>query len=801
MNRFTLLRQAATARQDVIGLLHRFDVLSVDFFDTLATRAEPNPADLLLGLHPSPEMFDARRRAEFRVRQAARLAGRHEVTLQEIHGRDTVAAQAELEAEQATLSPAPHIVTILEAARQQGLRIAITSDTYLPEVLFRDFCARHAIACDTILLSCAHGETKEEGGLFKCLKDWAGPGARILHIGDNIASDVHSALNAGVVGRFLPSARQTTAMDALPPLHGFSTAERVALRGFLDASAARVEAAIAADPGCERAETVAAYIGEFVLGPLWFGFGHWMRTQAAQHGIDRIFFLARDGHCLSRAFALMFPSEAWRYIYLSRSALYLPASAAGEDEYLAKLFQNYSGLTGMQMLRRLRLADDAIYAATSVAERELLRLRPPLIDQDADKLKEVFARLRSLIEARGAEEADGLARYFAREGLSDAGHVGIVDLGWHNSMQVCLAGILKQLGAATQITGFYMGTFAHAQNPPPGDQSLGFLFDRGAPDGRLGAVKGAVTLLELLHAAPHGSTLAIDPVSAEPVLSDSPAELADYQRLIAPCHEQALAFIQRAQADLVGLEERLPQLFADLSAAHMQGLFAQPGLPEARALGSLRVSPDFGVVGPMRGLAAPVLSLSEGSLWPAATRLLDAYRRHGSADEAPLYRFDAAQQPELDCMVEPQRATPVPRVVVGFSGPHEQVPLTIANGEMRVGFGQDGPWQWRDVKFILATSAVLDSPELVVTFRLAASRPTRISVTIRDFVAFDFEQGFADAEWKHFDIGVEPQSFRAVFQLYPRVVGETLRERHLLLALPTEGALDLIVSEVTVARD
>jgi HAD superfamily hydrolase (TIGR01549 family) len=798
MNRFTLIRQAAQARQDILALLPRFDVLSVDFFDTLATRDEPNPVDLLLGLNPAPGALDARRRAEYGARQAALLAGRQEVLLAEIHAGDEAAARDELAAEEATLAPDPHILAIMQEARRRGLRIAITSDTYLPMSLFRGFCARHHVPQDTILLSCAHGRSKEEGGLFEALKDWAGPQARVLHIGDNIASDVHSALNAGVLGRFLPSLRQMTAMDALPPLHGFDAAERTALRRFLADSAARVEAAAAVDRSPGRAEALAAYLGQLVLGPLWLGFGHWLRQEIARQGIDRLHFLARDGHCLQRAFQLMFPRDGSSYLHLSRSALYLPAAAEGGDAYFEKLIQNYSGLTGMQMLRRLRLSDEAIYAATNEDERNLLRRRPPLKPEAMEGLKAVFAKLRSLIEARGAEEAAGLARYLAAEGLSTAAHAGIVDLGWHNSLQVCLGGILDRLGSPTRLTGFYMGTFAHAQPPRPGDGSRGFLFDRGRPRGRLDAVRPAITLLELLHAAPHGSTLAIDPGSARPVLADSPAELADHERVIAPCQEEALAFICRAQAELGPLLDRLPPILADLSAAHMRGLFAEPGLPEARTLGGLRVSSDFGVLGPMRALAAPLPALPEGSLWPPATRMLEAYRGDGAATARTLFRFDAAAHDGLSCLAAPQRATAMPGVVIGFSGPRDQVRLEATDGALRVAFDHEGPWRWRDVKFILGSSALLESPELLVSFRLAASQATRVSVTIRDFVAFDYEQGYSDTEWKDFEIDAEPRDHKAVFHLHPRVIGEELRERHLLLALPLKGEVELIVHEVAV---
>lgn len=798
MNRFTLLRQAAQARQDILALLPRFDVLSVDFFDTLATRAEPNPADLLLRLNPAPGALDARRRAEYAARQAALLAGRHEVLLAEIHAGDEAAAQAELAAEEATLAPDRQMLAIMQEARRLGLRIAITSDTYLPTSLFRGFCARHQVPQDTILLSCTHGRSKEEGGLFEVLKAWAGPRARILHIGDNIGSDVHSALNAGVLGRFLPSLRQMTAMDALPPLEGLDTAERTALRRFLAASAERVEAAAAEDRSPGQVEALAAYLGQFVLGPLWLGFGHWLRQEVARQGIDRLHFLARDGHCLQRAFRLMFPEEASRYLYLSRSALYLPAAADGGDAYLEKLIQNYSGLTGMQLLRRLRLSDEAIYAATDAAERDLLRRRPPLKPEAMEGLKAVFAKLRGLIEARGAEETGGLARYLEAEGLSTAAHAGIVDLGWHNSLQVCLGGILDRLGSPTRLTGFYMGTFAHARPTRAGDGSCGFLFDRGRPRGRLDAVRPAITLLELLHAAPHGSTLAIDPVSAQPVLVDSPAEQADHERFIGPCQEEALAFIRHAQAELGPLVERLPPFLADLSAAHMRGLFAEPGLPEARTLGALRVSSDFGVVGPMRALATPVRALPEGSLWPPATRMLEAYRGEGTAEAQTLFRFHAAAHAGLSCLAAPQRATEVPGVVIGFSGPRERIGLAVEEDALRVTFDHAGPWRWRDVKFILASSLLLESPELLVTFRLAASRPTRVSVTIRDFVAFDYEQGFCDTEWKDFEIDAAPSDHKAMFHLHPRVIGEELRERHLLLALPLEGEVELMVHDVAV---
>ena len=111
--------------------------VAFDVFDTLLFRDTARPEDLFTLMErtgaAAPGFAAARREAEASAREAARAAGRAEVTLDEIYARPALAGRgaapaAELATEAAVLRADPAMRELVGALRRAGKRLYVVSD-------------------------------------------------------------------------------------------------------------------------------------------------------------------------------------------------------------------------------------------------------------------------------------------------------------------------------------------------------------------------------------------------------------------------------------------------------------------------------------------------------------------------------------------------------------------------------------------------------------------------------------------------------------------------------------------------
>ncbi len=190
----------------------RADVLSLDCFDTLLWRKAALPTDVFYDAARSEAWMRAGVRAETRwngeayARRLKKLeSGTHEVGMEEIlaacaphAGAEELAAliEAELRAEEEHLYPFAPLCELVRAARAQGLRVILVSDTYFSEARLRRLLRRALpadvfAALEKIFVSSEHGCAKAGGLLEKALAFLRVPASRVVHLGDNPHADLH----------------------------------------------------------------------------------------------------------------------------------------------------------------------------------------------------------------------------------------------------------------------------------------------------------------------------------------------------------------------------------------------------------------------------------------------------------------------------------------------------------------------------------------------------------------------------------------------------------------------------------
>lgn len=244
-------------------------------------------------------------------------------------------------------------------------------------------------------------------------------------------------------------------------------------------------------------------VTEAVFPPVIADFAGWVLQKAAEMGIKRLYFLARDGYIINNTAAII--AERYgieielRYLYCSRLSLRNAAlEDLGEEAYRYLLEGGYS-LTPKVILGRLRLGeeerkrvyDDIGYTADENTE------------MGKAAASDFCGRLRESVVYNGyirfvAESCKEFAiAYLEQEGLLSDIPYAIVDSGWTGSMQR----MLRVLTGRRQV-GFYFGMYSKGRDED--GEFYTYLFDKSTSP--LLVSKFNNNLFEAVCSAPHGMT-------------------------------------------------------------------------------------------------------------------------------------------------------------------------------------------------------------------------------------------------------------------------------------------------------
>lgn len=525
-----------TAREPRLPRL--VEAYSFDLFDTLLGRHFACPTDLF---HEVERRLEAsgldhqsfarlRELTEFKLRQSADF--KSEVTLAQIYSAleaetgfganwQEAAMKIELDVEREALFSIPAGLTLLNRARKRKKRILFTSDTYFPrdflEPLLREFDI--LVPGDRLYLSVESGLMKSTGDLFSHVASSEGiKPSRLFHIGDNEESDFRMALSAGwkaAVFRPTEPNRYET-----PEAEPQSNSARLA-QSLFHGLRRKLRLLNSEETVKDRVifETTID-----VAGPLIIAYTAWCLRQAVERGIDRLYFLSRDGEILHQiAERLNEGSEhpvELRYLYVSRQSLLLPALSESLEEELAWILAPTAVLTVRIALRRVEIAPEAV--ADELAQAGF----PPnlwdlnLTDAQRKTLGQCLLTpgLRKRLIQQGERARQNAIAYLEQNGLMSDHSFAIVDIGWRGTLQKCISRLLDSAGQTAPVTGFYFGLLGTKRHKPE-DELVSFFFDT-SDTSKVDALVYLVAVLELFVAAQHGGVAGYRTVNgkAEPTL-------------------------------------------------------------------------------------------------------------------------------------------------------------------------------------------------------------------------------------------------------------------------------------------
>lgn len=309
-------------RRPVLALtkdLLQYDIISFDIFDTLIFRPFAKPADLFMIVGKRlnrTEFYRIRTDAEKRARELATITkGNREVTIEDIYAvieertglSKEIGIQTEFEVELQYCFANPYMKRVFKLLQEQKKTIIVVSDMYFPESMMKKLLSNAGYSgYEKLYVSCDYGCSKSSKGLYQYVKrDYEGK--KIVHIGDNVFSDIKCAQEIGFDVKYYKN------------VHEIGNQYRT------DGMSALVGSAYSGIVNTHLHNGIKIYSPYyeygFIYGGLYIlGFCNWIHKKVKLYGIEKVIFLSRDGDIYQKVFNKMFDDTPNEYFLWSRIA-------------------------------------------------------------------------------------------------------------------------------------------------------------------------------------------------------------------------------------------------------------------------------------------------------------------------------------------------------------------------------------------------------------------------------------------------------------------------------------------------
>lgn len=508
--------------------IEKSKVISLDIFDTLLFRLCEKP-DKVFNLVAQNNRINENdfRNDRINAEKKARKLRNREITIEDIYDYlppkyNSIKSQlmeSELEIEADVTFPNDEMVTFIKKYKNKK-RIILVSDMYLnSERMCRILKASGIKDYDKLYISCDYSASKSEGTLFDIVvKEERIEYSDIVHIGDNWKSDYA-----------IPKKRKISSFQYKRKQNN---SEVIILNEFLKIN--------------NRGNNIYYDFGYRYLGPAVFGYVRWIQEQLILEKIDKVFFFAREGQFIKKAFDLVKEKKFnEKYLYVSRRSLTIPAlvSVSSIEEF-TELRPIYGRVKVKDQFSKLGLEEELFkdygwykqYCKKTFSEIPT-EIKTTIINDLFVKTKEV-----------AKQEMNSVVKYLKQEEVF--GKFAVVDLGWNGSMQRALQVILDINDINHQMLGYFLAQRDEFYKNMDFIENYGFLFNYGKVSNDENVLLNSGTnFLEVLFSADHGTTLKynMENEKVSPVLAEFeyPKEI----RMIKEIQTAALDFITEFSAE------------------------------------------------------------------------------------------------------------------------------------------------------------------------------------------------------------------------------------------------------------
>jgi FMN phosphatase YigB (HAD superfamily) len=498
-------------------------IAAFDVFDTVLTRAVGSPVAVfyLLGrrlsnqglLNWPPEMFAVTRiQAEARAHDNKRWQSRLEDIYAELLSNEMGVmanarqlADAERSLESDLIRTVPEVAQVISSERNRRRRIVFVSDMYLSNAFIFEQLEKRGLAMsgDGCYVSCEYGKSKRDGGLFKImLQKESVLAADVEFAGNDPEIDIEPAHKIGVKAQHFRKANLNRYERILDSNCGATGGLASVFAGA--SRLARLSVA-ANTPHEESVRDFAASI----VAPTLVSFVMWILRYAKHHRLSRLYFLARDGQILHQiaerlSTKLDLPCPLY-YLYASRKAWGTASILRCDSEDMSWLLERDPGPDLHRLF--LRLGVDIQQFGPSLEHiglgkqcwnrafgpRELNIVRSTaFIDLIRHQVLRVAEQNRQVV-----------LRYLDQEGVNRDDNYGLVDVGWHGSLQEALGRICSNAGYGMG-TGLFFGLNKYRSEISDGIKEA-FFFDNQKRKGVSLYFNELFCLIEMMCAGTEGT--------------------------------------------------------------------------------------------------------------------------------------------------------------------------------------------------------------------------------------------------------------------------------------------------------
>ena len=510
------------------SIIHNSNVISFDIFDTLLVRSVNEPEDVFFLTACNSQVIVSDPAKFVRDRKLAAKTAEcmfYEPTIDDIYKALTgysddekrILQEQELFIESIVLHPNPKIIDLYNTCLQEKKKIIAVSDMYLPaSFLLQLLHNKGFTAVEKVYVSCEYKANKRDGKLFHFVEnDLDLPEKKILHIGDSWKSDFLNPIKNGWRSHHSPKTKKIT--NEIP------------------------ETLIIKSVQYHQCDDYYTDLGYSVLGPILFGFCHWLHDELLKKKISSVLFFSRDGKIMKDVFDILYsdPSFQTKYFHISRRAINAVniKNHCDFDELRNFIEETYTCTIEM-FLKRLGLEPGKIEIPECIDIHREFLTSEFWTDNTIRNFYDLYVKEPLIVHSQ--QQYDYFISYFNK--YVPKGDLGVVDIGWRGSMQTRLEEIISSLPSdqVRKIYGYYMGIESEADN------RFGYLYKGLNQSERKTIIDGGVGLFETLFLAREGTTLGYrsDKGTIFPVLDDyeiTDPELIDNLKKI---HKGALMFVK-----------------------------------------------------------------------------------------------------------------------------------------------------------------------------------------------------------------------------------------------------------------
>lgn len=499
-----LIRKEATPLSKIISLVQNSDcrAVSFDIFDTLIKRNVRSAKDVFTILEfrfnkyfdKSLPISSLRKKAEVNANASS---PNEDVTLDEIYAEIKQVTDEERKwlrdqeifLERNLCQKNIRMYDIYDWCVKNGKKVYVISDMYLPRESVRDILSDAGYYdYSNLYLSNVQKARKATGSLFSiALKNEGLKASEVIHIGDALKGDYLVPKSMGIQAILINRDDSDTK---------YFNKRVLKSKDFEIFNNYNIINSFVRNNHC-RCDSFFETVGFEIVGPVLYGYCKWLIMRLKEQEISKVFFLAREGFTLEKAFKIFHPQGIdYHVIRVSRRATALPLlyKVKSLDDVLNSITVTRTNFTVLDMLKSCELEQADIDKIISIIENEP---NDCINDLTAHQKEELFCRAYPYIKEVSKQQEEYIRGYLAQFDFN--GEIAICDVGWHGTIQNALQNIFEE----SNIHGYYIGKKEKSRKEKT--KSEAFLFEKDHNRKIRSEVMSAPDLFELFLLSTDGS--------------------------------------------------------------------------------------------------------------------------------------------------------------------------------------------------------------------------------------------------------------------------------------------------------